>query len=111
MTATPEAGGAPLIIPRRLAIALLAEAQRAESGVVRGVIGARDGVPVTVRAGEAAQLASGEVVWARYRSGTQQPDDRAGRQLLISLDTKGVLQLRCWDREAGQVAERELRIV
>lgn len=111
MTAAPEAAGAPLIIPRRLAIALLAEAQRADGGVVRGVIGARDGVPVTVRAGEAAQIGSGEVIWARYSSGTRQPEDGAGRQLLISLDTKGVLQLRCWDREAGRVVERELRIV
>ena len=111
MTAAPEAGGAPLIIPRRLAIALLAEAQRADGGVVRGIIGARDGVPVTVRPGQAAQPAAGEAVWARYSSGTHQPDDGAGRQLLISLDTKGVLQLRCWDRESGRAVERELRIV
>jgi len=99
---------APLIIPRRLAIALLAEAQRHEQGPVHGVIGARDGVPVSVSPGVALPPVPGETVWAYYRSGTAAPEAKAGRQLLISLDTKGVLQLRCW--EPGAV-ERELRIV
>jgi hypothetical protein len=97
---------APLILPRRLAIALLAEAQKAAGAEVRGVIGARDGVPVSVRPG-ASDAAGGESVWAHYRSGTGAPDAQGGRQLLISIDTKGVLQLRCWDA----AAERELRIL
>ena len=91
-----------LILPRRLAIALLAEAQKSAGSQVSGVITARDGLPGSVVAGAAP---AGEV-WARYRSGDQ-PDDANGRQLLISLDTKGVLQLRCWE---GAV-ERELRII
>jgi hypothetical protein len=95
-----------LILPRRLAIALLAEAQKAGESPVSGVIGARDGVPVSVRPAPGG-AASGESVWAHYRSGTGAPDARGGRQLLISIDTKGVLQLRCWD--AG--AECELRIL
>ena len=95
-----------LILPRRLAIALLAEAQKAGEAPVSGVIGARDGVPVSVRPGSGG-AASGESVWAHYRSGTGTPDGGGGRQLLISIDTKGVLQLRCWD--AG--SERELRIL
>lgn len=95
-----------LILPRRLAIALLAEAQKAGEAPVSGVIGARDGVPVSVRPG-AGGAASGESVWAQYRSGAGAPDARGGRQLLISIDTKGVLQLRCWD---GGV-ECELRIL
>ena len=37
-----------LILPRRLAIALLAEAQKAAGAPVHGLIGARDGVPVSV---------------------------------------------------------------
>lgn len=95
-----------LILPRRLAIALLAEAQKAGGEPVRGVIGARDGVPLSVRPG-ADGAAGGESVWAHYRSGTGEPDAGGGRQLLISIDTKGVLQLRCWDA----AVERELRIL
>jgi hypothetical protein len=95
-----------LILPRRLAIALLAEAQKAAGEPVHGVIGARDGVPVSVRP-NASAAGAGESVWARYRSGTDGPGADGGRQLLISIDTKGVLQLRCWDA----AAERELRIL
>lgn len=111
MSAATDGGATALIIPRRLAIALLAEAQKAEGGPVGGVIGARDGVPVSVHPGAAVAPGKGEAVWARYRSGTGEPDAGEGRQLLISLDTKGVLQLRCWDRGAGGAVERELRIV
>jgi hypothetical protein len=93
-----------LILPRRLAIALLAEAQKS-GDAVSGVITARDGVPASVRPGAAST--EGEDIWARYRSGAAHPDAAPGRQLLISLDTKGVLQLRCWE---GAV-ERELRII
>lgn len=93
-----------LIVPRRLAIALLAEAQKSGDEPVAGVITARDGVPGALRPGAATP---GDEVWARYRSGAAQPDGAPGRQLLISIDTKGVLQLRCW--EGG--AERELHIV
>jgi len=92
-----------LILPRRLAIALLAEAQKAAGSPVSGVITARDGVPVAVIPGQAQP---GEV-WARYRSGAAEPDAAPGRQLLISIDLKGVLQLRCWE---GTV-ERDLRII
>lgn len=103
----------PLVMPRRLAIALLAEAQKHQEGAVLGVIGARDGVPVSVRpgpGGAAAAAAAGESVWARYRSGTEVPDAAPGRQLLISIDTKGVLQLRGWESGPGGPAERELEI-
>jgi hypothetical protein len=96
----------PLILPRRLAIALLAEAQKAGGESVRGVIGARDGVPVAVHPNVEAP-AGDETIWARYRSGAA-ADARAGRQLLISVDTKGVLQLSCWE---GAGTERELRIL
>jgi len=103
-------GGEPLIIPRRLAIALLAEAQRAAGAPVGGVITARDGVPVAVRPGAAGGQGD-ETIWARYRSGMDDPDAAPGRQLLISIDTKGVLQLRCWERTAENSVERELRII
>lgn len=100
-----------LIIPRRLAIALLAEAQKADGGVVRGIIGARDGVPVAVHPGIGLAPAAGEAIWAHYRSGTGEPDLAEGRQLLISVDTKGVLQLTCWDLAPTGRVERELQIV
>jgi hypothetical protein len=96
----------PLILPRRLAIALLAEAQKAGGEPVHGVIGAREGVPVSVRPGATA-AAGDESVWAHYRSGSGAPDPAGGRQVLISIDTKGVLQLRCCDA-AG---EREVHIL
>lgn len=99
-----------LILPRRLAIALLAEAQKAAGAATHGIIASRDGVPVAVQPN--AEAASGaDVVWARYHSGTAEPDARPGRQLLISIDTKGVLQLRCWEREGKAATERELRIL
>ena len=101
--------GEPLILPRRLAIALLAEAQKAGGAAVSGVIGARDGVPVAVHA-NADAAAGGETVWARFRSG-EAADTHSGRQLLISVDTKGVLQLSCWESLGKKAVERELRII
>lgn len=100
----------PLVIPRRLAIALLAEAQKASGAAVSGVIGARDGVAVSVRPGVSAGDGP-ETVWARYRSGSDAPDAAPGRQLLISIDTKGVLQMRCWERSDRGCVERELHIL
>lgn len=107
MSAT-NTGETPLILPRRLAIALLAEAQKAGGQPVQGVITARDGVPVAVQPGAAAP---GAAVWARYRSGATEPDAAPGRQLLISIDTKGVLQLRCWENAGRAAAEREISII
>ena len=97
-----------LILPRRLAIALLAEAQKAGGEPVSGVITARDGAAVAVRPGTPAP---GDEVWARYRSGAAQPDSAPGRQLLISIDTKGVLQLSCREGKGKKAIERELRII
>jgi hypothetical protein len=107
---SPEA---PLRIPRRLAIALLAEAQRAEGGAVSGLIGARDGLPVAIfrdPGASGALEAQGQGVWARYRSGATDPDGAPGRQLLISIDTKGVLQLRCWEDGAAGPQPRQLAV-
>ena len=100
----------PLILPRRLAIALLAEAQRADGAPVHGVIAARDNVPTSLQP-NATAAHEPYSTWARYRSGTGDPDAGEGRQLLVSIDTKGVLQLRCWERGAKAAVERELRII
>ncbi len=99
----------PLILPRRLAIALLAEAQKAAGEPVHGVIGARDGVPAALHANTDG-AGGGETLWARYRSGAA-ADAHSGRQLLISVDTKGVLQLSCWESRGKKAVERELRII
>lgn len=96
----------PLILPRRLAIALMAEAQKAGGDPVAGVITAHDGAPASVQPGGADSAA----VWARYRSGVSEPDAAPGRQLLVSIDLKGVLQVRCFENSGGAPAERELRI-
>jgi hypothetical protein len=108
MSATPAKSDAPLIVPRRLAIALLAEAQKAAGAPVQGFIEARDGLPGSLHPGATAP---GDGVWARYRSGASEPDGAPGRQLLISIDLKGVLQMRCWERDTGEPVERELRII
>lgn len=104
-----------LILPRRLAIALLAEAQHAGGDPVAGVITAHEGQPASVQAGGIPSTASSPAVWARYRSGATEPDSAPGRQLLISIDLKGVLQLRCWENPgngAGSApVERELHII
>jgi hypothetical protein len=100
----------PLIIPRRLAIALLAEAQKAAGAPVRGVIGARDGVPVSVRP-DTVTAGDQETVWALYRSGPDAPELKSGRELIISIDMKGVLQLRCREAADKGLIERELRII
>lgn len=110
MSAGKTGSSDALIMPRRLAIALLAEAQKAAGASVQGVIAARDGVPVSVRP-DADDAPEPESTWARYRSGTSDPDAREGRQLLVSIDLKGVLQLRCWERRAKNLVERELRII
>jgi hypothetical protein len=99
-----------LIVPRRLAIALLAEAQKAAGAPVCGVIGARDGVPVAVHP-NAEAAADGETLWARYRSAGDEAGAKAGRELLVSIDTKGVLQLSCRESEGNKAIERELRII
>jgi hypothetical protein len=103
-------------LPRRLAIRLLALAQQAEDRI-EGVVIAREGKPVAVqpRAGE------GDEVWAHYRShpaADWQPTAAdlgnwgppGSLQLIVSIDTKGVLQLRGWSLEGGQAVAHELKV-
>ena len=111
----------PLFLPRRLAIRLLAEAQKSPNGEIHGLVGAKDQEPVSVHPAssgldQAALRARGETLWAVYRS---QPaaamapagsSDDCARFLAVSLDTKGVLQLRCWKFEGGIPRERILKI-
>jgi hypothetical protein len=119
---------APLVIARRLAIRLLHEAQLSPANPVRGLLGALAGEPTSVypwtgaatRGELEAQIkARGEQPWAVYRSNPQAPAlpedaDRAlaggAHVLIISLDTKGVLEMRCWDWRSGTAQERILKI-
>jgi hypothetical protein len=119
---------APLIIARRLAIRLLHEAQISPDMPVHGLVGAQKGEPESVypladavRRNELEQQlqARGEQLWACYRSNPQapaMPEESdclvAGNaySLIISLDTKGVLEMRCWQWREKQPVERILKI-
>lgn len=90
----PEAGQETLRLPRAIATRILAEAQRGAGTEVCGLVGARDGVPVSVypvpnAAGEPARRfrmdprgqieamrrmrEAGETLWAIYHSHPQGP--------------------------------------
>lgn len=103
-----------LVLPRLIAIQLLAQAQRAPGGEAHGWIGALEGAPVSVwPAGPDVQeqlAARGETIWAAYHAHAHGPGPAAPRTLVMSLDTKGVLQLRCWECEGSACVERALRI-
>ena len=123
------AGRNILVIPRKLAVRLLHEAQLSPDAPVEGLVGARKGeacscYPLSGAVTRAELLqkvqANSETPWAWYRSNPQQPPapidtdkfvaaDRAF-SLIISLDTKGVLEMRCWDWASGAPVEREITV-
>ena len=105
---------APLILDRRLAIQLLHCAQVASPAPIAGAVLGRAGAPDRFVQRPAAV---GETVWATVLSNPLAPAvptaeqlPVAGLLLLISLDTKGVLQLRAWQRESDQAVERVVAI-
>ena len=102
-----------LSMPRRLAIRLLHEAQIAQPQPIRGWVGASAGQPSSWH----TDAAPAEV-WARLWSVPTAPAvpgaaDLAGGglHLLISLDIKGVLEMRAWELRGGQPLERVLKII
>ncbi len=120
---------APLVILRRLAVRLMHEAQLSPEDSVEGLVGARNGEPSSVHprngAITRAELlqklqAEGETPWAWYRSTPRSPPEpmEADRfaaadkaySLVVSLNIKGVLELRCWDWASGQPIEREVKV-
>lgn len=108
VTAAREA----LQLPRRLAIQLMAHAQRlAEGEVLRGTLVGSGPASLQFRAGDPPKDAP---VWAWVcpQPPAGSPPLPAGlpRVLTIGLDTKGVLQLRCWEVEGTELRERDLRI-
>lgn len=108
---------APLVIARRLAIQLLHEAQIAAPLAIHGFVGAVEGSPCSFAA-EAGELARrGEAQWAEVFSNPLAPAIPDAAQLrdgaltlMISLTTKGVLQMRAWSLQGGQSVEFGLQI-
>jgi hypothetical protein len=103
-----------LVLPRRLAIAMLHEAQIAQPEAICGAVLAEGGRPVRFVTGP---LADGVELWARLWSVPQAPAEPDARQLadgglhlVISLNTKGVLEMRAWQLHQGQPRERVLKL-
>lgn len=108
-----------LVMPRRLAIVILHEAQVAQPASIRGLVGAVDGEPASFVVGESEETirARGHAPWARLWSEPTAPavpsaDELGGGglHLLVSLNTKGVLEMRAWELRDGVPHERVLKI-
>lgn len=105
-----------LVMPRRLAIQILHAAQIAQPDAIRGVVAARGGDPVRFHA-EGGALRPGEQFWARLWSHPQAEAVPAAEELIggdlslvVSLNIKGVLEMRAWRLDGGQVREQALKI-
>lgn len=103
-----------LVLPRRLAIAVLHEAQIAQPEAICGAVLAEGGRPARFVTGP---LADGAAIWARLWSVPQAPAEPSAEQLadgglhlVISLNTKGVLEMRAWQLEQGRPRERVLKL-
>jgi hypothetical protein len=104
-----------LVLARRLAIQILHEAQIAQPQSIVGVVTAHNGEPATYHHGN--KLPAGENLWARLWSNPLAPavptaEELAagGLHLVISLNTKGVLEMRAWELKSGAPHEREIKI-
>lgn len=103
-----------LILPRRLAIQLLHEAQIAAPQPIRGWVLAAGDAPAGWQAGSARPA---RPVWAQLWSvplaaavPTAAELQASGLHLLVSLNTKGVLEMRAWELRDGRPHERILKI-
>ena len=106
----------PLMIPRRLAILILHVAQIAQPRSIRGIVTARSGEPAGFRE-EGDMLHRDEVPWARMWSYPQAAAvpvaaelDASLPNLVVSLNTKGVLEMRAWRLVEDQAREQVLKI-
>lgn len=109
----------PLVMPRRLVIQILHEAQIAQPDSIRGLVGERGGEPCSFSRSASAEdfHSRGETVWARLWSNphsaavpTAEEIAAGGLHLLVSLDIKGVLELRAWELSEGRPLERILKV-
>jgi hypothetical protein len=103
----------PLVMPRRLAIRILHEAQIAQPESIRGWVsgGAQ---PQSYHSGEPP---AGAELWARLWSNPLAPPvpeaaqlAAGGLHLVISLNTKGVLEMRAWQLADGVPREQVLKV-
>lgn len=107
---------APLIIPRRLAIQILHEAQIAAPASIRGVVCTRGVEPSAFRVNDAVPR-DGETLWAQLWSHPQAAAVPTADQLtpgqlslVVSLNIKGVLEMRAWRLRDGAPQEQVLKI-
>jgi hypothetical protein len=108
---------AMLTLPRKLAIRLLHEAQIAQPEPIRGWVLSRDGRPAAfVRAPAEAPVPAH--AWAWLWSEPSRPAVPEAMQLsegqiclVISLNTKGVLEMRAWTLVDGAAQEIPLRAI
>lgn len=105
-----------LVMPRGLAIRILHEAQIAQPGSIRGVVAARGGEPAAFYR-DRETVREGESLWAKLWSHPQAAAVPQAEELsegllslVVSLNTKGVLEMRAWRRVDGQVRESVLKI-
>jgi hypothetical protein len=133
---------APLILPRRVAVRILGEAQTAQPRRIGGVVGADDAGPAVflavrnasgqpegsvhhsgddIAVAKAGLEGRGMVLWAYVVSHPTAAAEPGARdfldspfpetlQLVVSLSTKGVLEMRAWERLGTTVRERVLKI-
>jgi hypothetical protein len=102
-----------LVMPRRLAIRILHEAQIAQPESITGWVRGK-AHPMSYHAGEAP---AGAELWARLWSNPLAPAvpeaaqlGTGGLHLVISLNIKGVLEMRAWQLQAGAAQEQVLTI-
>lgn len=108
-----------LVVPRRLAIQILHEAQIAQPAAMHGWVYERDGKPAVFRlaAADMGTHRADETLWARLWSMPAAPAEPTPAELreglvnlVVSLNTKGVLEMRAWELVGGGAVERELRV-
>lgn len=110
---------ADLVMPRKLAICILHEAQVAQPLSIVGLVGAQSEEPCSFVLGEDEAMLSAQQqsLWARLWSNPTAPavpsaDQIAGGglYLVVSLNTKGVLEMRAWELRDAAPFERVLKI-
>jgi hypothetical protein len=115
-TRTVADTGPALVVPRRLAMQILHAAQIAQPQSIHGIVAAVNGRPSSMHL-NADPLADGEQLWARLWSHPQAPAipqaselDADQLSLVVSLNTKGVLEMRAWQLRDDAAYERVLKI-
>lgn len=107
----------PITIPRRVVIELLHQAQIAAPEAMAGVVGAAYGEPKAFAADSNALADQGLAHWANVFSFPSAPAipevdqlTEAVLTLVISLNTKGVLEMRAWRKHGQQVDEINITV-